>query len=143
MSRGETHPKTKKLVNLAFTVCYKRVRRDSSNPDQPLRKPPIPEVGAVNAEQSSFAAASAMIAQLPLSDAEKAEAVCRLLAQTLMTHARIIRLNTLAVTQTTESAVRALNEAADRVTNTYRRLMQGLADYRRPPRTGDVITAIK
>ena len=59
--------------------------QDSNNPAQTLRKTPIPEVGAAkgaaDAERGGFAAALAMIAQLPLSDAEKAETVRRLLAQ--------------------------------------------------------------
>lgn len=66
-----------------------------------------------------------------------------LVAQALWTHARVARLNNLAITQTDRENLRIVNEAADRATNTFRRVMLALAEYRRPPRAGDSFTAIK
>lgn len=56
-----------------------------------------------------------------------------LLAQMLLTHMRVMRLNSLANQQTEPGKIRTVNEYADRATNTYRRLMLALAEYRRPP----------
>ncbi len=66
-----------------------------------------------------------------------------LVAQLLTTHARVMHLSELANRQTNLGPVRTLNEYADRASNTYRRLMLALAEYRRPPRTGDSFTAIR
>ncbi len=65
-----------------------------------------------------------------------------LIEQALWTHARIAHLNDLAVGQQDRDALRIVNEAADRATNSFRRHMLALAEYRKPPRS-DVFTAIK
>ncbi len=53
-----------------------------------------------------------------------------LIEQSLWLHARLARLSVQAATATGEQSVRTLNEAAERVANTYRRHMQALKDYR-------------
>src|SRR5262249_26906166 len=53
-----------------------------------------------------------------------------LVEQSLWLHARLARLSGQAARATGERDVRTLNEAADRVANTYRRHMQALKDYR-------------
>jgi hypothetical protein len=53
-----------------------------------------------------------------------------LVEQSLWLHARIARLSVQAARSTGESSVRILNEAADRASNTFRRHMQALKDYR-------------
>jgi hypothetical protein len=53
-----------------------------------------------------------------------------LIEQSLWLHARVARLSVQAARATGERDVRILNEAADRVANTYRRHMQALRDYR-------------
>jgi hypothetical protein len=66
-----------------------------------------------------------------------------LVAQLLFTHARVMRLSTLACQQTAIAPMGTLHEYADRASNTYRRLMLALAEYRRPPRTGDTFAIVK
>lgn len=66
-----------------------------------------------------------------------------LVSQLVMTHTRVLNLTALASKQTSLDAIRVINEYADRASNTYRRLMLALAEYRRPPRGGDRFTAIK
>jgi hypothetical protein len=53
-----------------------------------------------------------------------------LIEQSLWLHARLVRLSVQAATATGEQNLRTLNEAAERVANTYRRHMQALKDYR-------------
>lgn len=69
-----------------------------------------------------------------------------LVAQLLLAHARVMRLTELANRQTQPDAMRITHEYADRASNTYRRLMLALAEYRQPPRTprsGDGFTLVK
>ncbi|MDX9912004.1 MAG: hypothetical protein RBS39_09245 [Phycisphaerales bacterium] len=66
-----------------------------------------------------------------------------LIAQMLFAHARVMRLTALANQQTGLDAIRVVNEYADRASNTYRRLMLALAEYRRPPRSGDTFAVVK
>lgn len=60
-----------------------------------------------------------------------------LVAQLLATHTRAMHLSDLAAAQTQVDTIRTLNEYADRASNTYRRLMLALTEYRRPPKGGD------
>ena len=53
-----------------------------------------------------------------------------LIEQSLWLHARIARLSVQAANAAGEKSVRALNEAADRATNAFRRHMQALKEYR-------------
>lgn len=66
-----------------------------------------------------------------------------LVAQLLFAHSRVMRLTELANRQTSIEGLRVVHEYADRASNTYRRLMLALAEYRRPPRAGDSFTAIR
>lgn len=66
-----------------------------------------------------------------------------LVSQLVLLHLRVLALTRLACKATTLEEIGSLNEYADRASNTYRRLMLGLADYRRPPRAGDSFTAIR
>lgn len=66
-----------------------------------------------------------------------------LIAQLLYTHTRVIRLTALANQQTAIAPMGTLHEYADRASNTYRRLMLALAEYRRPPRAGDTFAVVK
>lgn len=65
-----------------------------------------------------------------------------LVSQMLMAHARVVRLTTLASTASDYDGIRIVNEYADKASNSYRRLMLALTEYRRPPKQGDTITAI-
>lgn len=60
-----------------------------------------------------------------------------LVAQLIFAHTRAMHLADLAMVQTGVDSLRVVNEYADRASNTYRRLMLALAEYRRPPRSGD------
>lgn len=66
-----------------------------------------------------------------------------LIAQLLFTHARVMRLSELANYQPDVHCLQIMHEYADRASNTYRRLMLALAEYRRPPRTGDTFAVVK
>jgi hypothetical protein len=65
-----------------------------------------------------------------------------LISQLLLTHGRVVRLSHLAQQKLSYDEIRNLNELADRASNTYRKLMLALAEYRRPAR-GSSITAIQ
>lgn len=66
-----------------------------------------------------------------------------LVEQCLWTHGRVLHLSTLANQQTAVETSRQVNASADKASNTFRRLLLALAEYRRPPRSGDSFTAIK
>ena len=66
-----------------------------------------------------------------------------LIVQMLMAHARVMHLTSVANGQERLEPLRIVNEYADRASNTFRRLMLALAEYRKPPRGGDSFTAIK
>jgi hypothetical protein len=83
-------------------------------------------------------------AQAVLADMAPRDAVEEMLiAQMLFAHARVMRLTALANQQTALEPIRTIHEYADRASNTYRRLMLALAEYRRPPRTGDTFAVVK
>lgn len=65
-----------------------------------------------------------------------------LLLQLAWTHARIARLSSIAPNQTSAANVRVVNDACDRATNMFRRMMLALSEYRRPPRN-DSFVAIR
>lgn len=65
-----------------------------------------------------------------------------LIAQLLYTHSRVTRLAYLANQQEYVKDIAIINEYADRATNTYRRQMLALAEYRKPPRQGDTIAFV-
>ena len=66
-----------------------------------------------------------------------------LCVQALLAHVRVLHLTKLSSSQTEIKSVQIVNEYADRASNTFRRLMLALAEYRKPPRAGDSFTAIK
>ena len=66
-----------------------------------------------------------------------------LVAQLLFAHARVLRLTEMTQHATTVEMIRVIHEYADRASNTYRRLMLALAEYRRPFRTGDTIAVVQ
>ena len=66
-----------------------------------------------------------------------------LISQLICAHARLLHLTDLANRQTTLDGIKTVNEYADKASNTYRRLMLALAEYRRPPKAGDTFTAIR
>ena len=66
-----------------------------------------------------------------------------LVMQALWAHARAAHLTMVANQQKELTQVRVVNEYADRASNTFRRLMLALADYRCPRRSGDSFVAIK
>jgi len=66
-----------------------------------------------------------------------------LIQQAVLAHARVLHLTEYANRQERLEAVKVAHEYADRASNTYRRHMLALAEYRRPPRPGDSFTAIR
>lgn len=90
-------------------------------------------------EDATSAYARDVIARMAPRDAAEE----MLVAQLLFAHARVMRLTELANRQTGVEALRVLHEYADRASNTYRRLMLALAEYRRPPRSGDTFAVVK
>lgn len=65
-----------------------------------------------------------------------------LVIQMVLAHARVLHLTDLANRQERLVSIRAINEHADRASNTFRRLMLALSDYRRP-RAPAAFTAIR
>ncbi|MEM1183769.1 MAG: hypothetical protein AAGI53_02090 [Planctomycetota bacterium] len=57
-----------------------------------------------------------------------------LVVQALLAHVRVLNLSHLASTETHVDRSRVLNEYADKASNTFRRLMLAMAEYRRPPK---------
>jgi len=66
-----------------------------------------------------------------------------LVIQAALAYARVLHLTEYANRQERLESIRTVNEYADRASNTYRRLMLALAEYRRPARGGDSFTAIR
>lgn len=66
-----------------------------------------------------------------------------LVVQAALAHARVLHLTEHANRQERLESIRTVNEYADRASNTYRRLMLALHEYRKPPRSGDTFTAIR
>ena len=66
-----------------------------------------------------------------------------LVVQMALTHVRSLRLTSQLNRETTTDGLRILSEYADRASNTFRRLMLALAEYRRPPRPPAGVTAIQ
>ncbi len=66
-----------------------------------------------------------------------------LVVQLVLTHARVLHLTDAANRQERLESIRTVHEYADRASNTYRRLMLALAEYRRPARTGDTFAVVK
>lgn len=91
--------------------------------------------GVADPERDAMAVIASMAPRDPAEE--------MLIAQLLFAHARAMRLTALAGMQKELEAIRIVNEYADRASNTYRRLMLALAEYRRPPRTGDTFAVVK
>ena len=66
-----------------------------------------------------------------------------LVSQLLYAHTLVMRLTEMANRQTSVEGITAVHEYADRASNTYRRLMLALAEYRRPARSGDTFAVVK
>jgi hypothetical protein len=66
-----------------------------------------------------------------------------LVSQMLFAHARSMRLTGLSGQQSTVEGLKVVHEYADRASNTYRRLMLALAEYRRPLKSGDSYSVIQ
>src|SRR3954471_3961028 len=64
-----------------------------------------------------------------------------LVSQMVVTHGRLLNLTTSAGHQTNLKWAQQMNDAADRASNTFRRLVLALAEYRNP-RRGSSFTAI-
>jgi hypothetical protein len=64
-----------------------------------------------------------------------------LVSQMVVTHGRLLHLTASAGQQTNLKWAQLMNDAADRASNTFRRLVLALADYRNP-RRGNSFTAI-
>jgi hypothetical protein len=91
------------------------------------------------AAQDAMAYANDAITRMAPRDAAEE----MLIAQMLLAHSRTMRLTTLANRGSDIEKIRVLNEYADRASNTYRRLMLALTEYRYPLRAGDTFTVVK
>lgn len=58
--------------------------------------------------------------------------------QALWAHARVARLSAMANRQDGRENLRVINDACDRASDTFRKLMLAMAEYRRPPRPAGV-----
>lgn len=66
-----------------------------------------------------------------------------LITQAILSHTRVMSLTMRASLTSEPESNRTLNEYADRASNSFRRLMLALGEYRKPPRSGDSFTAIR
>lgn len=93
----------------------------------------------MNAAQSAFTyTADVMDRMEPRDPMEE-----MLVSQAMCAHARVLHLTDLANRQTSLAGTKTVHEYADKASNTYRRLMLALAEYRKPPKAGDTYTAIQ
>lgn len=65
-----------------------------------------------------------------------------LVVQAALAHARVLHLTEYANRQERLESIRTVHEYADKASNTFRRLMLALGEYRRPPKVGPNYTAI-
>ena len=98
----------------------------------------IPIVGKDGGKEAFNYARDVISRMAPRDAAEE-----MLVAQLLFAHARVLRLTEMTQHATTVEMIRVIHEYADRASNTYRRLMLALAEYRRPFRTGDTIAVVQ
>lgn len=96
-----------------------------------------PIVGSAREFEASEHARDVIDRMAPRDPAEE-----MLVAQMLFAHARAMHLSQLATRQTDAEAVRIANEYADRASNTYRKLLLALAEYRRPARSIEALTVV-
>lgn len=97
-----------------------------------------PLLGEQAAQDAMAYAQNAITRMVPRDAAEE-----MLIAQMLFAHSRAMRLTELANKESDIEKIRILNEYADRASNTYRRLMLSLTQYRCPLRAGDSFTVVK
>lgn len=97
-----------------------------------------PRFGEQAAQDAMAYAQDAITRMVPRDAAEE-----MLIAQMLFAHSRAMRLTELANKESDLEKIRILNEYADRASNTYRRLMLSLTQYRCPLRAGDSFTVVK
>jgi hypothetical protein len=91
---------------------------------------------------SSGVVADALIMSI-MKSVQARDAVEEMLCvQMAWTHARLAKLSSLAIDQTSTKNVQVVHEACDRAANNYRRQMLALAEYRRPQRQ-DAFAVIK
>ncbi len=93
----------------------------------------------INAAQSAFTYADDVMDRMEPRDLMEE----MLVSQAMCAHARVLHLTDLANCQTSLDGMKTVHEYADKASNTYRRLMLALAEYRKPPRAGDTYTAIQ
>ena len=93
----------------------------------------------MNAAQSAFTYADDVMDRMEPRDPLEE----MLVSQAMCAHARVLHLTDLANHQTSLDGMKTVHEYADKASNTYRRLMLALAEYRRPPKAGDTYTAIR
>lgn len=58
-----------------------------------------------------------------------------LIEQALLTHHRVLTLSRQAAAAKTPNAIATLNQQCDQASNTFRRIVLAIAEYRRPPQT--------
>ena len=97
----------------------------------------IPMLGKEGGKEASAYARDVIARMEPRDPAEE-----MLVAQLLFAHARVLRLTEMTQDSQTADSLRVIHEYADRASNTYRKLMLALAEYRRPFRAGDTIAVV-
>lgn len=95
-------------------------------------------LGPAHGEATSDQAKDAVIRMGARDPAEE-----MLIQQLVLAHGRVQRMTALLAKQTSVGAIRILSECAERASNTYRRLLLALAEYRSPPRTGDTFAVAR
>lgn len=95
-------------------------------------------LGGMDAHESAIHYAADLIDRMnPRDPAEE-----MLVVQMVLAHVRVLHLTNLSTRQTDLESIRSVNQYADKASNTYRRLMLALAEYRRPPKSSLAVTSI-
>lgn len=95
-------------------------------------------LGGMDAHQSATLYAADLIDRMkPRDPAEE-----MLVVQMVLAHVRVLHLTNLATKQTQVKQLEVLNGYADKASNTYRRLMMAIHEYRRPPKSSLAVTSI-
>lgn len=132
---------TELVPNPAYEKVLTRVIHSEFVPGAVYQHALTPILGKEKKSRSSDHARDVIERMVPRDPVEE-----MLIAQLLFAHARVMRLTDMANQQTGLDAIRVIHDYADRASNTYRRLMLALIEYRRPPRaagSGDSFTVVK
>ena len=129
-------PKPTKISEEAFAAA--RHLHGEGIPEAVYATAIAPIMGGKTDDQAMMYARDLIRRMAPRDPAEE-----MLMTQMLFAHARSMSLTAMSGQQSTIESLKVVHEYADRASNTYRRLMLALAEYRRPQKAGDSFSVIQ